>query len=55
VLFKAPTGEQSQAQIEAFQDTWYWNSAPEAAFEQLIHAGNSAPRQCSRFSVQLKI
>src|ERR1039458_8360948 len=25
VLFKAPTGEQSQAQIEAFEDTWHWN------------------------------
>ena len=25
VLFKAPSGEQSQAQIEAFEDTWHWN------------------------------
>ncbi len=24
VLFRAPSGEQSQAQIEAFDDTWHW-------------------------------
>jgi site-specific DNA-methyltransferase (adenine-specific) len=41
VLFKAPTGEQSQAQIEAFEDTWHWNSAAEAAFDRVIHSGNS--------------
>jgi site-specific DNA-methyltransferase (adenine-specific) len=26
VLFKAPTGEQSPAQIEAFDDTWHWTA-----------------------------
>ncbi len=26
VLFKAPSGERSRAQIEAFEDTWYWNA-----------------------------
>jgi adenine specific DNA methylase Mod len=25
VLFKALTGEQARAQIEAFEDTWHWN------------------------------
>ena len=25
VLFRAPGGEQSQSQIEAFDDTWHWN------------------------------
>jgi site-specific DNA-methyltransferase (adenine-specific) len=29
VLFKAPSGEQSQAQIEAFEDTWHWNESAE--------------------------
>mgnify|MGYP001363784376 FL=1 len=24
VLFKSPTGDQSAAQIEAFDDTWHW-------------------------------
>ena len=38
VLFRSPAGEQSQAQIEAFEDTWHWNSAAESAFEQVIAA-----------------
>lgn len=34
VLFKAPTGEQSQAQIEAFEDTWHWTT--DGAEESLL-------------------
>ncbi len=41
VLFHAPTGEQSQAQIEAFGDTWHWNIHAEEAFDQVIKSGNS--------------
>ena len=41
VLFKAPTGEQSQAQIEAFEDTWHWNDHAERAFDEVMHSGNS--------------
>jgi hypothetical protein len=26
VLFKAPSGDQSQARIEAFEDTWHWTT-----------------------------
>jgi site-specific DNA-methyltransferase (adenine-specific) len=40
VLFKAPTGEQSQAQIEAFEDTWHWNKTAEAAFDEVMQSGN---------------
>jgi site-specific DNA-methyltransferase (adenine-specific) len=29
VLFKAPSGEGSQAQIEAFEDSWHWNEFAE--------------------------
>jgi len=36
VLFKAPTGQQSQAQIEAFEDTWHWGSEAEAAFMDVL-------------------
>ena len=32
VLFRGPSGDQSQAQIEAFEDTWHWNNAAEKAF-----------------------
>ena len=41
VLFRAPTGEQSQAQIEAFEDTWHWNDAAEQAFDEVMRSGNT--------------
>jgi site-specific DNA-methyltransferase (adenine-specific) len=41
VLFKAPSGEQSKAQIEAFEDTWHWNQNAETAFDEVIQSGNS--------------
>lgn len=42
VLFKAPTGEQSQAQIEAFEDTWHWTTdGAEEAYWQVLHGKNS--------------
>ena len=41
VLFRAPTGEQSQAQIEAFEDTWHWNETAEQAFDEVMHSGNT--------------
>src|SRR5208283_2963282 len=36
VLFKAPGGAQSQAQIEAFDDTWHWNDTAERAFDKVL-------------------
>jgi len=41
VLFRSPTGEGSQAQIEAFEDTWHWNEAAERAFDDVMSSGNS--------------
>src|SRR5207248_1164008 len=41
VLFHAPTGEHSQAQIEAFEDTWHWNETAERAFDEVVHSGNT--------------
>ncbi len=41
VLFKAPGGEHSQAQIEAFEDTWHWNDVAELAFDEVMKSGNS--------------
>jgi adenine specific DNA methylase Mod len=32
VLFKSPGGEQSHAQIEAFEDTWHWGDQSGAGF-----------------------
>lgn len=34
-------GEQSQAQIEAFDDTWHWNESAEQAFDEVMSSGNS--------------
>src|SRR5215813_11887875 len=43
VLFKAPSGKQSQAQIEAFEDTWHWTAddGAELAFDEVMHSGNT--------------
>jgi len=40
VLFKAPTGQKSEAQIEAFEDTWHWNNSAERAFDEVMQSGN---------------
>ena len=41
VLFKSPTGKQSDAQIEAFEDTWHWSAQAEEAFDEVIRSGNT--------------
>ena len=41
VLFKAPGGEQSQSQIEAFDDTWHWGEPAERAFDAVMTSGNT--------------
>ena len=41
LLFKAPDGHQSQAQIEAFDDSWHWNEPAEQAFGEVMQSGNS--------------
>lgn len=40
VLFRAPTGEHSKAQIEAFEDTWHWNEIAEEAYWQVLNGPN---------------
>lgn len=41
VLFRSPAGERSQAQIEAFEDTWHWNDSAERAFDEVMQSGNT--------------
>jgi site-specific DNA-methyltransferase (adenine-specific) len=42
LLFRSHGGEQSQAQVEAFEDTWKWeDGAAEIAFDEVIQSGNS--------------
>jgi hypothetical protein len=48
VLFKAPDGAQSAAQIEAFDDTWHWNDSAESAFSEVLRSGNGAAAEILR-------
>lgn len=41
VLFRSPKGDQSAAQIEAFDDTWHWNDSAESAFSDVMKSGNA--------------
>lgn len=42
VLFADRSGEEAQAQIEAFDDTWEWSQQSEEAFNDMIHGGAPA-------------
>jgi DNA modification methylase len=42
VLFQHKSGEQAQAQIEAFGDTWTWSQESEALYEELVGGGAPA-------------
>lgn len=48
VLFKAPDGASSAAQIEAFDDTWHWNDSAESAFSDVLRSGNGAAAEMLR-------
>ena len=41
ILFKSKTGDGSDAQIEAFEDTWHWNETAEKAFDEVARSGNT--------------
>ena len=43
VLFKEKTGEESPAQIKAFNDTWEWTQETERTFEQDIIQNQTVP------------
>jgi adenine specific DNA methylase Mod len=38
---ESPTGKQSPAQIEAFEDTWHWTEEAEKAFDEVMTSGNT--------------
>lgn len=48
VLFRAPSGEGSAAQIEAFDDTWHWNDSAEGAYGDVMRSGNGAAAEMLR-------
>ena len=39
VLFREKTGEESAAQITAFDDTWHWDMGSEAAYRDVVTNG----------------
>ncbi|MGK3203212.1 DNA methyltransferase [Amycolatopsis sp. MEPSY49] len=39
VLFKHKSGDESQAQIEAFDDTWVWSQDSESQYHEIINGG----------------
>ena len=42
LLFRSPDGSGSQAQIEAFEDTWKWGLEAADSFEQVMRSGNTS-------------
>jgi site-specific DNA-methyltransferase (adenine-specific) len=42
VLFRAPTGDASESQLEAFRDTWKWGPVSEKAYDDVIGCGGEA-------------
>jgi site-specific DNA-methyltransferase (adenine-specific) len=41
ILFKSPKGKPSEAQIEAFEDTWHWNVQAAREFDELLNQANT--------------
>lgn len=41
VLFKDESGNDSEAQITAFEDTWHWNQSAEKAYQDLVTRSDS--------------
>jgi len=46
VPFKEKSGEESAAQIMAFEDTWQWGLEPESIYMEIVTSG--APQIASR-------
>lgn len=43
VLFKEKSGEESAAQITAFEDTWHWGLESASAYHELVTSGPRKP------------
>ncbi|CAN5335798.1 site-specific DNA-methyltransferase [soil metagenome] len=53
VLFKETNRAESDAQIEAFTDTWHWTQQAEETYAELIH-GNNVPQKVSDLIVAMR-
>jgi site-specific DNA-methyltransferase (adenine-specific) len=43
VLFKEKSGEESAAQIMAFEDTWQWGLGSETVYKEIVTSGPGKP------------
>lgn len=41
LLFKSPKGQDSDASITAFEDSWHWGPQAEGEFDELMHQPNT--------------
>ena len=41
ILFSSPKGEESSAQITAFEDSWHWGEQAEREFVEIVRGGNT--------------
>jgi len=41
IIFKSQSGHSSEAQIQAFEDTWHWSQEAEEEFDHVIKSGNT--------------
>jgi DNA modification methylase len=53
VLFREQGKAESEAQIEAFTDTWHWSESAEETYAELIH-GNHVPQRVSDLIVAMR-
>ena len=49
VLFAEKNGSQSAAQIQVFEDTWHWDSAAYAAYEEVVTSGGKVAEAMEAF------
>ena len=48
LLFRGPSGDESDAQITAFEDTWHWGPQAEREFDELLHQPNTQVAEMMR-------
>ena len=48
ILFKSGTGDGSDAQTEAFEETWHWNDKAEDAFDQVMRSSRTGASELLR-------
>jgi site-specific DNA-methyltransferase (adenine-specific) len=53
VLFAEQDGSRAAAQIKAFEDTWRWDLAAEAAYQEIVETGASVSQAMQAFRTSL--